>query len=59
MEVHGSGSAYGTIRNFKAGKNGKTLTYKFALDAGTYDIVAGYYDPWHSGQEITVMQKYL
>lgn len=46
MEVHGSGSAYGTIRNFKAGKNGKTLTYKFALDAGTYDIVAGYYDPW-------------
>ena len=23
MEVHGSGSAYGTIRNFKAGKNGK------------------------------------
>lgn len=46
MEVHGSGSAYETIRNFKAGKNGKTLTYKFALDAGTYDIVAGYYDPW-------------
>ena len=30
----------------QAGKNGKTLTYKFALDAGTYDIVAGYYDPW-------------
>lgn len=46
MEVHGSGSAYETIRNFKAGKNGKTLTYKFVLDAGTYDIVAGYYDPW-------------
>lgn len=46
MEVHGSGSAYETIRNFKAGKNGKTLTYKFALDAGTYDIVTGYYDPW-------------
>ena len=32
--------------NREAGKNGKTLMYKFALDAGTYDIVAGYYDPW-------------
>ncbi len=46
LEVHGSGDAYTTIRNFKSGKNGQTLTYKFALEAGTYDIVAGYYDPW-------------
>lgn len=46
LEVNGSGDAYTTIRNFKSGKNGKTLTYKFALEAGSYDIIAGYYDPW-------------
>lgn len=46
LEVNGSGDAYGTIRNFKGGNTGKTLTYQFALDAGTYEVTAGYYDPW-------------
>ena len=22
------------------------MTYKFALDAGTYEVVTGFYDPW-------------
>lgn len=34
VEANGSGDAYTTIRNFKAGNNQKTMTYKFALDAG-------------------------
>lgn len=46
VEANGSGDAYTTIRNFKAGNNQKTMTYKFALDAGTYEVVTGFYDPW-------------
>lgn len=46
VEVNGSGDAYGSIRNFKAGNNGKTLSYRFALEAGTYEVAAGFYDPW-------------
>lgn len=46
METNGSGDAYSTIRNFKGGVNGQTLTYQFALEAGTYEITAGFYDPW-------------
>lgn len=42
----GDGDAYMSIRNFKSGKNGMTLTYRFALEAGIYDVTAGYYDPW-------------
>ena len=42
----GEGDAYMSIRNFKSGKNGMTLTYRFALEAGIYDVTAGYYDPW-------------
>ena len=46
VEANGSGDAYITVRNFKAGNNQKTMTYKFALDAGTYEVVTGFYDPW-------------
>lgn len=46
VEANGSGDAYTTIRNFKAGNNQKTMTYKFALDAGTYEVVTGFCDPW-------------
>ena len=46
LEVNGSGDAYTTIRNFKGGHNGLTLTYQFALEAGTYDVITGFYDPW-------------
>ena len=46
LEVNGSGDAYESIRNFTGGNNGKTLTYQFALEAGTYEVTAGFYDPW-------------
>ena len=46
VETNGSGDAYTTIRHFQAGHNGLTLTYQFALDAGTYDVITGFYDPW-------------
>ena len=46
VQTNGSGDAYTTIRHFQAGHNGLTLTYKFALDAGTYDVITGFYDPW-------------
>ena len=46
LEVNGSGDAYTTIRHFQSGHNGLTMTYKFALDAGTYNVVTGFYDPW-------------
>ncbi len=46
LEVNGSGDAYDSIRNFVSGVTGKTLTYRFALDAGTYEVTAGFYDPW-------------
>ncbi|MEY8428394.1 Ig-like domain-containing protein [Lachnospiraceae bacterium 46-15] len=46
LEINGNGDAYTTIRNFKSEVNGKTLTYQFALEAGVYDIAAGFYDPW-------------
>ena len=44
--TNGSGDAYTTIRHFQSGNNQKTMTYKFALDAGTYEVVTGFYDPW-------------
>ncbi|MDD6066448.1 MAG: Ig-like domain-containing protein [Firmicutes bacterium] len=46
LGVSGSGDAYTTIRYFKAKHNGLTLTYQFALESGTYDVTAGFYDPW-------------
>lgn len=46
LEVNGNGDAYTSIRNFKSEVNGKTLTYQFALEAGNYNIAAGFYDPW-------------
>lgn len=52
LETHttGAGDAYDTIRNFRSGKvtgkNGETLTYQFALEKGTYDVVAGLCDIW-------------
>ena len=46
VEASQSGDAYSTIRNFKAGHNGLTLSYKFALEAGTYDVITGFCDPW-------------
>ncbi len=46
LEVNGSGDAYSTIRNFKGGHNGLTMTYQFALEAGTYDVITGFCDPW-------------
>lgn len=46
LQTDGSGDAYKTVRHFKSGVNGKTLTYQFALEAGTYDVTAGFYDPW-------------
>lgn len=46
LEVNGSGDAYDSIRNFKSGNNGKTLSYQFALEAGTYEVATGFYDPW-------------
>ena len=46
VEANGSGDAYTTIRNFKAGNTQKTMTYNFALDAGTYEVVTGFCDPW-------------
>lgn len=46
LEVHSGSDAYESIRNFQGGVNGKTLTYQFALKAGTYRVAAGFYDPW-------------
>lgn len=46
LEASGSGDAYTTIRNFKGEHNGITLTYQFELEAGSYDVTAGFYDPW-------------
>lgn len=46
LETNGSGDAYATIRNFKANVNGATLSYQFALEPGTYNVTAGFYDPW-------------
>ena len=49
LEVKNSGSddIYQSIRNFKSGKNGQTLEYKFAGDAGEYRVFVGLYDIWH------------
>lgn len=49
LEVHNSDSddIYQSIRNFKSGKNGQTLEYKFAGDAGEYRVFVGLYDIWH------------
>lgn len=49
LEVRNSNSddIYQSIRNFKSGKNGKTLEYKFAGDAGEYRVFVGLYDIWH------------
>lgn len=44
--TNGSGDAYTTIRHFNAGYNQQTMTYKFAVAEGYYDIVTGFYDPW-------------
>ena len=41
-----NGDIYKSIRNFKAGRNGKTLSYKFTVPAGTYQVVVGLHDPW-------------
>lgn len=46
VETNGSGDAYTTIRNFKSGYNQQTMTYKFTLEAGNYEVVTGFYDPW-------------
>ena len=46
LEVSESGDAYTTIRNFKAGRNNITMTYRFALEAGTYHVAVGFRDPW-------------
>lgn len=46
VEPSQSGDAYHTIRNFRAGHNGLTMTYKFALEAGEYEVVTGFLDPW-------------
>lgn len=49
LEVRNSNSddIYQSIRNFKSGKNGLTLEYKFAGDAGEYRVFVGLYDIWH------------
>src|SRR5699024_12240616 len=49
LEVRNSNSddIYQSIRNFKSGKNGQTLEYKFAGDAGEYRAFVGLYDIWH------------
>ena len=49
LEVRNSDSddIYESIRNFKSGKNGQTLEYKFAGDAGEYRVFVGLYDIWH------------
>ena len=49
LEVRNSNSddIYQSIRNFKSGKNGQTLEYKFAGDAGEYRVFVGLYDIWH------------
>lgn len=41
-----SGDIYKSIRNFQSGQNGKTLSYKFTVPAGTYQVVVGLHDPW-------------
>lgn len=46
LGTDGSGDAYTTIRHFNAGYNQQTMTYKFAVAEGYYDIVTGFYDPW-------------
>lgn len=46
LEANGSGDAYATIRNFIGDVTGETLTYRFDLDAGNYNVTAGFYDPW-------------
>lgn len=46
VEATGSGDAYSTIRNFKAKHNGLTMTYEFNLEAGNYEVVTGFSDPW-------------
>ena len=49
LEVRNSDSddIYQSIRNFKSGKNGQTLEYKFAGDAGEYRVFVGLYDIWY------------
>ena len=48
-----SGDIYKSVRNFQAGQNGKTLSYKFTVPAGTYQVAVGLYDPWSSSNPLT------
>lgn len=46
LEASKTGDAYATVRNFKGGHNGETMSYRFAMEAGSYDVTAGFQDPW-------------
>ena len=48
-----SGDIYKSIRNFRSKQNGKTLSYKFTVPAGTYQVAVGLYDPWSSSNPLT------
>ena len=37
---------YDTFRAFPEEIRGETMSYKFAVDAGTYTVTVGLYDPW-------------
>ncbi len=56
-----SGTDY-TIRNFISSVNNETLTYQFAMEAGTYDVTVGFQDPWDAYEtnrwmDITLMDE--
>ena len=48
-----SGDIYKSVRNFRSKQNGKTLSYKFTVPAGTYQVAVGLYDPWSSSNPLT------
>ena len=41
-----SEAIYNTFRAFPEQIKGETMSYKFAVDAGTYTVTVGLYDPW-------------
>lgn len=41
-----SEAIYNTFRAFPEEIKGETMSYKFAVDAGTYTVTVGLYDPW-------------
>lgn len=44
--------AYETLRCFQSGRNGNPLQYQFDVDAGSYQVYVGLYDPWTQSNRV-------